>query len=87
VEIHLAGDEELAYTAAQGAGNSEKEWTGFLCAGDRLQNLPTGSCLDVRKGIFYWQPGPGFYGCYEFVFVISTGFDKQKTRVRLILTF
>jgi hypothetical protein len=29
--------------------------------------LPIGSTLDVEKGIFYWQPGPGFLGTYELV--------------------
>jgi len=31
--------------------------------------LPIGSTLDVGRGIFYWQPGPGFIGQYRLVFV------------------
>ncbi|HLP57307.1 MAG TPA: choice-of-anchor Q domain-containing protein, partial [Candidatus Deferrimicrobium sp.] len=31
--------------------------------------LPIGSTLDVGRGIFYWQPGPGFIGDYEFIFL------------------
>jgi len=30
--------------------------------------LPIGSTLDRKRGIFYWQTGPGFIGDYEFVF-------------------
>lgn len=41
---------------------------GFLFVGDRLKALPIGSTLDTKKGIFYWQPGLGFIGEYDFVF-------------------
>ncbi|MCX6580793.1 MAG: hypothetical protein NT166_11500 [Candidatus Aminicenantes bacterium] len=28
-----------------------------------------GSTMDVERGIFYWQPGPGFVGRYRLVFI------------------
>jgi hypothetical protein len=34
-----------------------------------LSPLPIGSTLDAARGVFYWSPGPGFLGDYEFVFV------------------
>jgi uncharacterized protein (DUF1330 family) len=34
-----------------------------------LAPAPIGSKLDRGKGIFYWQPGPGFIGKYRLVFV------------------
>jgi hypothetical protein len=34
-----------------------------------LAPAPIGSKLDREKGIFYWQPGPGFIGKYRLVFV------------------
>ncbi len=34
-----------------------------------ISPLPIGSTLDVGRGIFYWQPGPGFIGDYEFIFL------------------
>ncbi len=42
--------------------------------------LPTGSTLDTDKGIFYWQPGPGFIGQYHFVFIEKedTGLVNRK---------
>jgi hypothetical protein len=33
-----------------------------------FSKLPIGSTLDKKKGIFYWQPGVGFIGDYEFLF-------------------
>ena len=45
----------------------------------RLEALPTGSTFDSEKGIFYWLPGPGFLGRYEFVF-IRTGENGLPTR-------
>jgi hypothetical protein len=46
---------------------------GYLAVGDHIKPLPVGSTLDGEKGIFYWQPGPGFVGDYRFEFV---GFDS-----------
>ncbi len=42
---------------------------GYIIAGNRLKPLPIGSTLDSENGVFYWQPGPGFYGTYSFVFL------------------
>ncbi len=46
---------------------------GYLAVDDQIKPLPVGSNLDGEKGIFYWQPGPGFVGDYRFEFV---GFDS-----------
>jgi len=45
------------------------EYTGYLSVGNRLKPLPVGSTMDVERGIFYWQPGPGFVGRYLLVFI------------------
>jgi len=42
---------------------------GFLVVGNEFRPLPIGSTLVPGKGIFYWQPGPGFSGNYELVFI------------------
>jgi len=34
-----------------------------------ISRLPIGAALDRERGIFYWQPGPGFIGEYRFVFI------------------
>ncbi len=48
-------------------------YQGCLVKGDQLKPLPIGSTLDAVRGIFYWQPGPGFLGDYELVFIKKTG--------------
>jgi hypothetical protein len=48
---------------------SSNSFTGYLEVNNRLKPLPVGSTLDTNKGIFYWQPGPGFIGEYRFVFI------------------
>ena len=39
---------------------------GYQLAGGKRVPLPIGSSL--RRGVFYWQPGPGFLGEYDLVF-------------------
>jgi len=59
---------------------------GYLVVGDELKPLPIGSTLDSERGIFYWQPGPGFLGAYDFVFIKEdpSGFST-KMRLRVII--
>jgi hypothetical protein len=47
------------------------EYFGYLSVGDRLKPLPVGSTMNIEKGIYYWQPGPGFVGNYRLVFFIK----------------
>jgi hypothetical protein len=46
-----------------------------------ISSLPIGASLDTRNGVFYWQPGPGFVGEYEFLFLI--GERKARIKVRI----
>jgi hypothetical protein len=55
---------------------------GYFVVGDRLRTLPIGSTLDKEKGIFYWQPGPGFLGTYRFEFLLT---DREGTINKKIL--
>ncbi|MCP5048891.1 MAG: hypothetical protein GY940_17100, partial [bacterium] len=50
-------------------GQASGGYSGYLKVGNRLRRLPVGSTLDVKDSVFYWQPGPGFIGGYEFVFI------------------
>jgi hypothetical protein len=43
--------------------------SGYLLVGNAHRPLPIGSKLDTANGIFYWQPGPGFVGTYDFIFI------------------
>jgi hypothetical protein len=52
-----------------------------------LQPLPIGSTLDTQRGIFYWQPGPGFLGNYRFVFIEKgTGKIMRKKEIVILIT-
>ncbi|MCP4217669.1 MAG: hypothetical protein GY765_23705, partial [bacterium] len=59
-----------------GAGGLE----GYLLVGKTLESLPIGSTLDKEAGKYYWQPGPGFYGQYNLVF-IETGTGSGRLMV------
>jgi hypothetical protein len=43
-------------------------YVGYQMVGGQLRLLPIGSTFDSERGVFYWQPGPGFVGMYRFVF-------------------
>jgi hypothetical protein len=56
------------------------KYEGYVVVGGRMRPLPIGSTLDTRTGSFSWQPGPGFIGRYEFVF-LRTAESGIKTRI------
>ena len=56
---------------------------GFQVIGDQLRALPIGSTLDIERGIFYWQPGVGFFEDYELVFVITREINRRKIKIRV----
>ena len=53
-------------------------------AQDKLVDLPVGAAIDPA-GTFYWQPGPGFIGRFELLFV-RTGCDGSKERLSVSVT-
>jgi hypothetical protein len=66
------------------------EFIGFQIIGKRLKPLPFGSTIDSRRGIFYWQPGPGFIGDYEFVFIVIDPVGtmaKRRINIKIIPKF
>ncbi|MCP4157641.1 MAG: S8 family serine peptidase [bacterium] len=70
IEIHL--------TNASQAPCSH-QFSGFQTSATQSSPLPIGSTLDCQKGIFYWQPGPGFTGTYHLNF-----FDNKEKVTRKI---
>jgi Viral BACON domain len=59
---------------------------GYLRVGDALAALPVGSTLDPGTGVFTWQPGVGYVGNYDLLFVRRDGdriLDRQDVRVVL----
>jgi hypothetical protein len=60
-------------------------WTGYQRVGEDLRPLPTGSHLDSR-GTFTWQPGVGFVGGYDLVFVrTGAGGPTSRREMRIVL--
>jgi hypothetical protein len=76
IEIHLQGKRGLALMS---------DYVGCQVVGHQLRPLPIGSFLDREKGIFYWQPGPGFIGNYRLVFIEETA-DGYITRKNIFIT-
>jgi len=72
IQIYLTDENENNSTHPLPNSGS---FSGYLLVNQRLEPLPVGSTLDTHRGIFYWQPGPGFIGEYRFVF-----FEKIKNR-------
>jgi hypothetical protein len=69
------------YKANQAATERKKPiYYGYLVLSNELKPLPIGSTLDSERGIFYWQPGPGFLGTYDFVFIKEdvSGFSTRR---------
>lgn len=69
---------------------SEGVVRGYLVVGDKLEPLPIGSSLEPVKGIFCWQPGPGFVGDYELVFFgkeINGTLFKKNVYLRVVPLF
>jgi hypothetical protein len=66
-------------------------YTGYHLVGGQLRHFPIGSFFDPVRGIFYWHPGPGFIGQYEFVFLKKRSqlyrMVKKKIKIRIIPRF
>jgi hypothetical protein len=80
--------EELGLFEVTLAGTSERgsTYAGYLRAGRELMPLPIGSRLDGTTGVFTWQPGVGFVGAYDLVFVrSSSGRPVARHEVRIVL--
>jgi hypothetical protein len=45
---------------------------------DETRDLPIGSTLDSSKGVFYWNPGPGFLGAQILHFAVTDGIYLSK---------
>jgi len=62
-------------------------YSGYLLVGNRLKPLPIGSFLDSKKGVFYWQAGPGFIGEYRFIFIEKRPNGELKKRnITVVIT-
>ena len=67
IEIQL--NHLIQFTRNTQCSTSHAALRGYLVVGDEYRPLPIGSTLNPGKGIFSWQPGHGFLGGYELLFV------------------
>ncbi len=51
---------------------------------NNVSPLPIGSTLDKEKGVFYWNPGPGFLGDYELVFADNFGNHSKRVKIKIL---
>ena len=90
--IALESPEDLPMPRSAGlekrpeAGDSRQagRWTGYLVVGNDDRPLPAGSTLDAERGVFYWQPAPGFLGTYDFIFVDGRKGLKKAVSVSVL---
>jgi hypothetical protein len=76
ITINIKELERIEISLCEGTGGLAPllGCTGFLEVGSQLRNLPCGSTLDSKNGVFYWQPGPGYLGKYRLIFI-----TREKT--------
>ena len=82
VEIHFNRN-RVPYASFSASGEWESSTSipaGFQLIGERPAAIPIGSFLDSKNGIFSWQPGPGYLGDYELVFIEKIG-DELKRKL------
>jgi carboxypeptidase family protein/putative Ig domain-containing protein len=60
-------------------------FSGIERVGAAERALPIGSSLDRERGVFRWQPGPGFAGTYELSFDVGRC-DGSVTRIDVSVT-
>jgi len=82
VQIELREDNRIELHLAQSPGY---RYSGYLVVGKQLRPLPTGSTLNRKTGIFYWQPGPGYIGKYELLF-IAVDADRKMNKSPATIT-
>ena len=79
VELHL-------YSVETNNNRQLSNCKGYLMVGEQLRPLPIGSHLDREKGIFYWQPGAGFIGEYQFVFVRKYTDHRDNLIIKIVIS-
>ena len=83
--VRLVRLEELERVQIQLPGPTGA-YRAYQVVNQALRTLPVGSSFDTRRGVFSWQPGAGFVGHYDFVFVrAGDTLDAEQVRVRLLI--
>jgi BACON domain-containing protein len=75
----------VALTLGSPVSGDADGYEGYLVAGGRLEALPIGAFLDRRSGDFFWQPGVGFAGTYELVFMRTENGVRERIPVEVTI--
>ena len=84
IRIRSREAEQIEVKLGSQFDDSKANYEGYVVVGGRMRPLPVGASLDTATGVFSWQPGPGFLGRYEFVF-LRTNEAGIKTRIPVIV--
>jgi hypothetical protein len=76
VDVRQGGGVEVRLPATGGA------YAGYQDIGGERRPLPLGSSLDAETGVFSWQPGPGFLGNFDLVFLVQ---GREVSHVRVVV--
>ncbi len=80
IRVRTVETEQVEVRLGSQFDDGEATYEGYVVMGGRMRPLPIGSSLNTSTGTFTWQPGPGFIGRYQFVF-LRTGSNGIKTRI------
>jgi len=84
IRVRTVETEQVEVRLASQFDDGPATYEGYVVMGGHMRPLPIGSSLDSSTGTFTWQPGPGFIGRYQFVF-LRTGSNGIKTRIPVIV--
>ena len=84
IRLRSRETEQVEVRLASRFDDTQATYEGYVVVAGRMRPLPVGSSLNPQTGVFTWQPGPGFIGRYQFVFIRTTA-DGFKTRVPVSL--
>ena len=83
IDLHQLQRLELALATQPGDEVCAPTYEGYLSANARAPlAADRGPLPRPRAGTFFWQPGPGFLGVYQLVFV-RTACDGTRARIQV----
>jgi phosphatidylserine/phosphatidylglycerophosphate/cardiolipin synthase-like enzyme len=86
IAVRASELEQLELRLSNELTGREGTFEGYLVVAGELRPLPSGSALDAARGVFTWQPGPGFVGGYDLVFVRTDAVGgRSKTPVHVTI--
>jgi hypothetical protein len=83
-EVDTQADHEIGEARVRPSrAGSPSGYEAYELVLGQLRPLPIGSTFDATQGILYWQPGPGFLGDFDFIFVDKTRNTRKTVKVHI----